>query len=50
MVVILYPSFAIFSVFHAHFIQKRGEDLSKTLFTGREGWLKKENETFQNSK
>jgi hypothetical protein len=50
MIVILYPSFAIFSVFHAHFIQRRAEDLSKTLFTGREGWLKKENETFQNSK
>jgi hypothetical protein len=30
--IILYPPFAIFSVFHAHFIQKRAEDLSKRLF------------------
>jgi hypothetical protein len=33
--VILYPSFAIFSVFHAHFVQKRREDLSKRLIVGR---------------
>jgi hypothetical protein len=32
MVVILYPSFAIFSVFHARFIRRREEDLSKRLF------------------
>jgi len=32
MVVILYPPFAIFNVFHAHFIQKREEDFSKRLF------------------
>ena len=25
--VILYPPFAVFSVFHAHFVQKRGESL-----------------------
>ena len=30
--VILYPPFAIFSVFHAHFIQKRGENLLVRLF------------------
>ena len=37
MVVILYPPFAIFSVFHAHFIQKRGEDFSKRLFVEKGG-------------
>jgi len=37
IIVILYPPFAIFSVFHAHFVRKRAEDLSKTLFTGEEG-------------
>jgi hypothetical protein len=31
VVVILYPPFAVFSVFHAHFVQKRAEDLSKRL-------------------
>jgi hypothetical protein len=36
MIVILYPSFAIFSVFHTHFVQKRREDLSKRLIVGRE--------------
>ena len=35
--VILYPPFAIFSVFHAHFVQKRGEDLSKRLFVEKGG-------------
>ena len=37
MVVILYPPFAIFSVFNAHFIQKRGEDFSKRLFVEKGG-------------
>jgi hypothetical protein len=32
MVVILYPSFTVFSVLHAHFVQKRAEALSKRLF------------------
>ena len=32
MVVILYPSFTFFSVLHAHFVQKKAEDLSKGLF------------------
>ena len=50
MIVILYPSFMVFSLFQARFVQGKAEDLSKTLFTGREGWLKKENEIFQNSK
>jgi hypothetical protein len=31
VVVILYPPFAVFSVFHAHFVQRRAEDLSKRL-------------------
>ena len=35
--VILYPSFMVFTVFHAHFIQKRGEDLSKRLFVEKGG-------------
>jgi hypothetical protein len=35
--VILYPPFAIFSVFHAHFVQKRGEDLSIKLFVEKGG-------------
>jgi hypothetical protein len=32
MIVILYPSFTIFSVFHAHFVQKRAETLLDKLF------------------
>jgi hypothetical protein len=32
MIVILYPSFTVFSVLHAHFVQKKAEDLSKGLF------------------
>jgi hypothetical protein len=35
VVVILYPPFAVFSVFHAHFIQRRAEDLSKRLNVGK---------------
>jgi hypothetical protein len=31
VVVILYPPFAVFSVFHAHFLHRRVEDLSKRL-------------------
>jgi hypothetical protein len=31
MVVILYPSFTIFTVFHAHFVQRKAEELSKRL-------------------
>ncbi|HUL38290.1 MAG TPA: hypothetical protein VLW47_11430, partial [Thermodesulfobacteriota bacterium] len=37
IIVILYPPFAIFSVFHAHFVQRRGEDLSKRLFVEKGG-------------
>jgi len=31
MIFILYPSFTVFSVLHAHFVQKRAEELSKRL-------------------
>ena len=37
MVVILYPSFTVFSVLHTHFVQRRGEDLSKRLFVEKGG-------------
>ena len=37
MIVILYPPFTVFSVLHAHFVQKRAEALSKRLFTERRG-------------
>ncbi|MGQ9648035.1 MAG: hypothetical protein ACUVWO_16030 [Thermodesulfobacteriota bacterium] len=33
IVVILYPSFAVFSVFHAHFLKKRGESLLHRLLS-----------------
>jgi len=32
MIVILYPSFTVFSVFHANLVQRKAEDLSKGLF------------------
>jgi len=32
MIVILYPSFTVFSVFHARFVQGKAEDLSNGLF------------------
>jgi hypothetical protein len=32
MIVILYPSFIVFSVCHAHLVQKKARDLSKRLF------------------
>ena len=35
--IILYPPFAIFSIFHAHFVQRRGEDFSKRLFVEKGG-------------
>ncbi len=35
MIVILYPSFTVFSVFHAHLLQKKARDLSKRLFFER---------------
>jgi hypothetical protein len=37
MIVILYPSFMVFSVFHAHFVQGKAEDLSKGLFIEKGG-------------
>ena len=50
IVVILYPPFAVFSILHSRFIQRRAESLSKTLFTGKAGWLKTKNGTLHNSK
>jgi hypothetical protein len=35
MIVILYPSFTVFSVFHAHLVQKKAKDFSKRLFLER---------------
>lgn len=35
IVVILYPPFAVFSVFHTHFLQKRGESLLHKLLNKR---------------
>jgi hypothetical protein len=35
MIVILYPSFTIFSVFHAHFLRRNIESLSKKLFSDK---------------
>jgi hypothetical protein len=35
MIVILYPSFTVFSVFHAHLVQKKARDFSKRLFLER---------------
>jgi hypothetical protein len=32
MIVILYPSFTVFSVFHAHLVQQKARDFSKRLF------------------
>jgi hypothetical protein len=37
MIVILYPSFMVFSVLHAHFVEKRAEALSKRLFIEKGG-------------
>jgi len=37
MVVILYPSLTIFSIFHAHFIRKRAENLLERLFIEKGG-------------
>jgi len=43
IVVILYPPFAIFSIFHAHFVQRRAENLLKRLF-GEKGGLPHEDD------
>lgn len=42
MIVILYPPFTIFSVCHAHFVQKKAEELSKRLFIEKGGLLYEE--------
>ena len=38
MIVILYPSFTVFSVIHAHFVQKKARGLSKGLFLEKGGF------------
>jgi hypothetical protein len=38
MIVILYPSFMVFSIFHGHFLQKKGRDLSKGLLNKKGGF------------
>jgi hypothetical protein len=45
IVVILYPPFAVFSVFHTHFLQKRGETLLHRLLN-KKGNLTDEEEGF----
>jgi hypothetical protein len=37
IIVILYPPFTVFSIFHAHFVQKRAENLLKRLFIEKGG-------------
>ena len=32
MVVILYPPFTVFSIFHAHFVRRNSESLSRKIF------------------
>jgi len=44
MVVILYPSFTVFSIFHAHFIQRRAEDFSKRIFIEKQEFRHFQNE------
>ncbi|MGB9629831.1 MAG: hypothetical protein ACPL6D_14340 [Thermodesulfobacteriota bacterium] len=40
IVVILYPPFAVFSVFHTHFLQKRGKSLIDNLLNPNQTYLK----------
>jgi hypothetical protein len=42
MVVILYPSFTVFSIFHARFVQKKTRDFSKRLLITKEELLHEE--------
>jgi hypothetical protein len=42
MVVILYPSFTVFSIFHARFVQKKARDFSKRLLITKEELLHEE--------
>jgi hypothetical protein len=37
VIVILYPSFTVFSIAHAHFVQKKARELSKRLFIQKGG-------------
>jgi hypothetical protein len=43
IVVILYPPFAVFSVFHSYFVKRKEEELSKKTELGRGGIWEKEN-------
>jgi hypothetical protein len=46
IIVILYPSFTVFSVLHAHFVQKNAKNLSKSLFIQKgESFLREEKTT-----
>jgi len=44
MIIILYPSFTVFSIFHAHFIQRRAEDFSKRIFVEKQEFRHFQNE------
>ena len=44
IVVILYPPFAVFSVFHTHFLQKRGETLLQRLLNKKGNFTDEEEE------
>jgi len=46
IVVILYPPFAVFSVFHTHFLQKRGETLLHRLLNKKGNLTDEEEEGF----
>jgi hypothetical protein len=45
IVVILYPPFAVFSIFHSYFVKSKEEELSKKTELGRGGIWEKENRT-----
>ena len=45
IIVILYPPFAVFSIFHSYFVKSKGEELSKKTELGRGGIWEKENNT-----
>lgn len=46
IIVILYPPFTVFSIFHAHFVQRRAENLLEKLFIGKRS-LPHEDSMFQ---
>ena len=43
IIVILYPPFAVFSIFHSHFVKSKEEELSKRTELGSGGIWEKEN-------